>query len=323
MFLALASMIFATELKNDGCECDGGEETVTFQEGFADLECWMSVFVPAASDYPFTPEYVDAFIGPNSEGTFIVSLHTVDTDNTPLATVASEAGSFDGAEDQLSRYSFAEAEMEVPEWTEGNVGVSFCFDGHSGTPTIANDDDGMDYPDRNFIQALGDSWRQSSQFGVKGDWIMRLQWGEVGDADTDSDSDTDTDSDSDTDTDTDADADLALYSVSPNHTVVGTAESITLVGGGFDAAARVLIGGLELSGATVASEELITGLAPTALPVGEHDVTVVNEDGTTALLAGGFTVEEAGLCGCSAGAGAAPAAVAAALIWGAGRRRRS
>jgi len=134
----------AGELKNDECDVGGDDCTVTFQQGFIDGECWASVYVPKSSDYPFTPEYVEVFIGPSGDGYFDVALWTVDADNIPDERLGIEAGFFTGETDQLGSFSFDEAEVDLPEIAEGNIAVVMCFDGHSSSPTIANDD-GLDY----------------------------------------------------------------------------------------------------------------------------------------------------------------------------------
>jgi hypothetical protein len=249
----------------------------------------------------------------------------VDEDNKPKSNLGGEAGQFSGVEDSFQQFNFEEAEVYLNPVTSGNVAVVVCFDGHSAAPTGANDN-GLDYADRNWIFAVPGGWMKNSDVGVKGDWVVRLGWSDADtdtDADTDSDSDADTDTDSDGDTDTDADADLALYSMTPNHTEVGTAEAVTVVGAGFDDAARVLVGGLELSGAVVANAETITGTVSNALPEGVYDVTVVNTNGDTALLSQYFTVESAGVCGCMpvSLSGAPIPALLAAIAWGSRRRR--
>ncbi len=321
--IILLGAALAGELKNDECEVGGADCSVTFQQGFVDGECWASVYEPQPSDYPFTPEYVEVFIGPDGDGYFEVSVWTVDADNIPEDRLGVEAGYFTGETDEIGSFSFAEAEVDLPVITEGKIAAVMCFEGHSSSPTIANDD-GLDYEDRNLIYAAGVGWGTNKDFGVKGDWIMRLTWDGGGDADTDTDTDTDADSDTDTDadadTDTGADPALLLYSITPNHSVLGVAEAVTLVGDGFVDGTRVLVGGLELSGAIVANEQTITGRIPTALPEGIHDVTVAAPDGSTALLAQGYTVEAAG-CGCGWDGGISLAGVAAAMGWGLSRRR--
>jgi hypothetical protein len=53
------------------------------------------------------------------------------------------------------------------------VGLQFS---HAGTPSVARDDDGI-MPDRNFIDAIGLGWVESSTLGLTGDWIIRAVTG--------------------------------------------------------------------------------------------------------------------------------------------------
>lgn len=287
----------STELKNDSCRCDGTEESVTFQTGFVDGECWASVYEPSPSDYPFTPEYVTVLAGPSGEAIFGMYLYNVDSNNKPTSMVGGEGFALAGSENALSTLRFDEAEVVLDPITEGNIAIVMCFDGHSSNPTIANDTNGTSQENLNWIQA-GGQWATAKSFGVNGDWIMRVGWGE-GDADTDTDSDSDTDVDTDTDSDTDV-GELDLYAITPASTKEGTAVDVLISGEGFVQGAQVHIGGIALTGTTVQDDGQITGRSPTALPAGVHDVDVVNPDGTSSYLAGAFTVE--GGCGCSSGA---------------------
>lgn len=303
MLLALALSLSASarELKNDGCRCDGSKENVTFQTGFVDGECWASTYVPTSSDYPFTPEWVTFFVGPSGEGYFDIFLYTIDGDNAPQTLLVGDAALVQGTQENLNQVYWADFKVDVPEITQGNVAVVACFDGHSSTPTIANDDDGLDHPDRNWVFADMDGtgsmeWHSSSELGVRGDWIMRLGWGE-----TDADADADADSDSDSDADTDA-GEVELYSIAPNSTPQGTAVDVTIFGQGFQQGAQAHIGGLALTGPQVRDDGTLTGRSPTSLPAGTHDVDVVNPDGSSAYLAAAFTVDGGG-CGCGLGHG--------------------
>jgi hypothetical protein len=317
MLLAFA-LAQARELVNDGCQCDGTEETVYFISGFDDGECFASVFVPQAGDYPFTPEYMTAFIGNRGDGYFDVSLYPVDGDNKPSgAAYFTEAAYFTGSEDQLSQVFFVDLKVDVPTITEGNVALSLCFDGHEDYPTIARDADGLDHPDRSWIRTNVDSaWHPAGDLGVTGDWIQRLGIGGESDADADADADTDADADADTDTDIPS-GELELYAISPASTKEGVAVDVVLLGGGFVQGAEAHVGGLGLTGTTVQDSDTISGRSPTSLPAGTHDVEVVNPDGTAVYLAAAFTVEGGG-CGCGTpgpGAGLALVALGAMLPW--------
>ncbi len=296
--LLLSTASLARELKNDGCVCDGSDETVTFQQGFVDGECWASTYHPDAADYPFTPGWVNFLIGPSGEGYFFdVFLYQVNASGQPTTQLMGDAASVNGSSQNLSQVDLLDFKQDIPEITNGDLAVVVCFDGHSSTPTIANDADGLDYPDRNWIYT-NSRWYKSGDLGVTGDWIMRLGWGNEGDADTDADADSDADSDADTDTD----AAIELYSITPAATKDGTSVDLTILGQGFQDGATAHIGGLSLTGAQVRDDGTLTGRSPSALPSGTHDVDVVNPDGSSAYLAAAFTVD--GGCGC--GTGSAP-----------------
>ena len=73
-------------------------------------------------------------------------------------------------------------------------------------------------------------------------------------------------------------------------------------------------------------EVVRSGVTPSALPLGSHDVVVINPDGQTATLGGGFVILDANaiserrLCGCGVGAASgAPWLIGLVLAW---RRRR-
>lgn len=325
MMILVASLAFAgsKELINDGCACDGTSETVGFQGGFIDGECWASVFVADAADYPYTLDYVNMFVGPSGEELFDVYVYQVDGSNKPSASLGGESVQITGSQDSLAQVQMSDIGMDTYTVTEGNIAVVVCLDGFDGEPAIARDVDGADYKNRSWINASGLGWYQASQLGVNGDWIMRLgiQTG-ASDTDTDTDADTDTDSDSDADTDTDADGDadtdtdsdtdvvpLELYAISPASAKQGEAVSLLLAGAGFVSGAAAHIGGIDITGPDVKSDGNMTGRSPQSLTAGVYDVDVVNPDGTSAYLAAAFTVEDdesdsgtdksTGLCGCA------------------------
>ena len=163
LFVVLHTLIQAEagELKNDSCRCDGTQESITFQTGFVDGECWASVYEPAASDYPFTPENVTVMVGPSGDAIFGIFLYTVDSNNKPLALVGGEGFALSGSENALATLNFAEAEAVLDPITSGNFAIVMCLDGHSATPTIANDTDGTSQEDLNWIQAGGAGPRRS------------------------------------------------------------------------------------------------------------------------------------------------------------------
>ena len=163
------------ELRLDSFESG---DTVYFQGGFADGECWASIFSPDPGDYPFTPVSVDMLVG-GSQGAqyFVVKLYAATTTPSPGDLLDAEAFQVQGSDDAFSRLDFSEAEMTLPEVESGNVIVAVCLDEHEGYPAIGTDSDGISDEASNLLYAdLGNShsWFQSSAFGLQGDWIMRL-----------------------------------------------------------------------------------------------------------------------------------------------------
>jgi MYXO-CTERM domain-containing protein len=257
-----------------------------------------------------------------------VFLYNVNADNEPISQIDGEAYQINGSTQSMAKLEFADAEIEFDPITEGNVAVVMCEDGQDGPPAIAADGNGLDHADRNWVYGdIGTGsmhWYNAADLGVPGDWIMRLgiETDNIeSDADTDADADADADADSDSDTDTDADAgELKLFAISPANAKVGEAINVVVSGAGFVQGAQVHIGGASLVGATVQDDGTISGRTPTTLPAGVHDVDVVNPDGTSAYLAGAFTVE--GGCGCATTPVPAGAWAAATLVGLVVTRRR-
>ena len=168
-----AGFVEPVELFNDGW-IDGSK--VAFQGGFDQGECWASVYVPSEEHYPFTVDAVRMLVGgSNSEDLFpfTLSLMTVDGENRPDMEIGSAEVELTGMAADFDVVNLAVAGIESPEITEGNFAVSVCFSSHSSFPGISADDDGaVDYPDRNWIFS-GDTWTQSADFGLGGDWVMR------------------------------------------------------------------------------------------------------------------------------------------------------
>jgi|GEM_PF-6406828 len=83
---------------------------------------------------------------------------------------------------------------------------------------------------------------------------------------------------------------LAIQMVTPDQMEEGEPTSITITGEGFTDGALLYIGGLMCSDIDVVGANAIVAEAPTALPIGTHDVSIVLDDNTMATLSGGFTV---------------------------------
>jgi MYXO-CTERM domain-containing protein len=299
---------------------------------FVQGECWGQIYVPDSGDYPVNPIALEVlFGGANlSDQTMVVEIYEATANGGFGTRVAEEAFVMTGTNEAMNLLIFEEAEMVIPTYTSGAIGVGICFEAHSGHPGPAVDVNGTSDNKHNLLYTGGTSWMNSSAFGVTGDWIMRLcvegenvsggtcvDGGGSGDADTDSDADTDTDTDSDADSDSDA---VSLISITPNAGAEGEAVSVVLLGSGFATDAEARIGGIPLVGQQIVSDTTISGLAPTSLPSGTHIVEVINGDGSSSYLVDGYTV---GGCGCATTGtlkGMGWAALAGLLMLG--RRRR-
>lgn len=100
----------------------------------------------------------------------------------------------------------------------------------------------------------------------------------------------------------------ALSSVTPSSTYLATSIEAVVLGEGFAPDALVYIGGLPMSALSGQGEVVRSGYTPSALPLGSHDVVVINPDGQTNTLPGGFMILEAEdlsanrMCGCGSSA---------------------
>ena len=319
-------------LSNDGY-VDGAK--VGFQGGFVAGECWGSVFVPDAGDYPFQVDTVRMMVGgSSSQELFTVEFYNFNGEAWNVGGyLGAESAYITGSDSAWNDLTVSDLKLGLPEVTSGNVGVAVCLEKHGGYPAIGRDTDGMDHGGRNYIYADaggGANWYQSQLFGLTGDWIMRLCIS----GDTVSDegcSDGGGDGgasdggagDGGGDGGTDGGGELAISSITPTTVAEGEAVDVVVLGEGFRDSAEARIGGIALVGNDVVSDTTISGRTPTTLPVGVHDVEVVDGDDSV-VLAGAFEVTGGG-CGCaSSSAGGRGLAwlgllVAPLLAW---RRRR-
>lgn len=286
-----------------------------FQGGFAQGECWAMVYVPDASDYPFTPIGIDALIGgkPRTES-FLVQVYNADDTMRPVGRWQDEEiFEVSGSDDSFNRLSFTEAEMDIATFNSGNVMIAVCLESHNydpgdNYPAIAADGNRTDFPQQSLIGTYLDGWVPSSSYGVTGDWVMRLciesaniAGNECGDGTTPGDPTGDDTGDPVGD-DTGGDPNFYIQSITPASADSGQAVSVVILGDGFVPGTQAVIGGISLSGTTIASETSIAGTTSPLLEPGIYDVELRQPDGDIATLPGGFVV--AGKCGCSTGAGA-------------------
>lgn len=328
-------------LVNDGY--DDGEKAWP-QQGFIANECWGVVYLPDAGDYPFDMRKVRMLVGGSTAtDLFTVEFYSLDgTDMNDGTLLGAEGVAISGSDQAWNDLTISELKIDLPAIDSGNVAVAVCLEEHDGLPAIMRDDDGMSDEDLNWINAdLGGTWAwyRSAEFGLRGDWIMRLciEGDDVpdencleSDSDADADADTDTDADGDSDADTDA-GDLDLLSITPATAPAGEAVDVVLLGSGFGGGAEARIGGVAIVGQDIVNAETISGRTPSVLPEGTHDVEVVM-DGESAVLIGGFEVTggsadaggEKGGCGCAAAQGRGTGLLGLLVAmggWAAGRRR--
>ena len=321
---------------------DGNSE-VAFITGFGEYECGGVVFEPDEEDYPFKPKSIDLLFGPTSvQETIVIQVYYPESTSPPFgARVGEEAFAVQGSAESFQRLNFAEAEIFLDDVESGNVLVALCFEeGHSETPTIATDADGLDWRNNHYIYGnlgQGADWYSNEYVGGLfgsdfNDWIMRLcietdntdgeacpSLSDIGDADADADADTDTDADGDADSDTDSD--FFISSIVPSTAPYGESVDVVVLGGGFVDGTEARIGGINLVGLRVVDDASISGRSPSTLPSGFHDVEVVHPDGDTDYQAGAFEVT--GGCGCGTAGGTGGLAVfgLAGLVIALRRRR--
>ncbi len=154
-----------TELANDGW-VDG--QLAAFQAGFVAGETAAARLVPPGP----CPCRLDAvrFLFGGALGTQDVILRIWDDSpvtDTPGPELYNTTLQLTGSDDFLQEVLIGGAGLMI----DGPVRIGLEFT-HSGLPSVARDDDGI-LPDRNFIDASGSGWADSSTFGLLGDWIIR------------------------------------------------------------------------------------------------------------------------------------------------------
>ncbi|MBI5478600.1 MAG: hypothetical protein HY906_07095 [Deltaproteobacteria bacterium] len=171
--ITLATVLLATsvagaqtELKNDAF-VDG--QTAAFQGGFVVGEMGASRFVPAG---PCTITKIQLLFG-GAATSQTVTLHIYD-DSGGVNTPGSELITATDVTLQGSNSAISEIDLTTfgQITTSNPFRVAFQWQ-HAGYPSIARDNDGNTYPNRNFIYDSTGTWRQSNIFGVTGDWVIR------------------------------------------------------------------------------------------------------------------------------------------------------
>jgi peptidoglycan-associated lipoprotein len=93
---------------------------------------------------------------------------------------------------------------------------------------------------------------------------------------------------------------LQIAVVIPSQIPANAPTTVRIAGSGFEAGARVDVGGVTQVAASSVNANEISAPLP-ALPAGVYDVTVANTDGESATLRGGLTVGGAGYASLAAG----------------------
>lgn len=154
-----------TLLANDNW-IDG--QLVAFQAGFVSEEIAASRLVPPGP----CPCRLDAvrFLFGGASGTHDVILRIWDDapgTDAPGPELYSKTLQLTGSNEFMQEVLIGGAGLMI----DGPLRVGLEFT-HSGLPSVARDDDGIEL-DRNFIDASGLGWVESSTEGLLGDWIIR------------------------------------------------------------------------------------------------------------------------------------------------------
>ncbi len=155
----------AEELLNDGW---ANGRTASFQAGFVTGEIGAVRLVPTiAGTWPL--QNVQLLFGGATTSQSVV-LHIWDDSalaNNPGVELYTATYQLQGADDAMNEIDLSLEGVVV----SGPIRVGIEFT-HSGTPSIARDDDGSIDAPRNYIMT-GGAWYQSNLFGLTGDWIIR------------------------------------------------------------------------------------------------------------------------------------------------------
>jgi hypothetical protein len=147
-------------------------QAAAFQGGFAAGETAAARFMPAGP-CPCPLEKIRFLFG-GASGTHDVVLHVWDDaalGAAPGAELYSATLELGGSDELMQEVDVGVIGLEVNG--PFRVGLEFT---HAGLPSVARDADGIT-PDRNFIDASGPGWVESSTLGLTGDWIIRAVLG--------------------------------------------------------------------------------------------------------------------------------------------------
>lgn len=156
------------EVRNDNFQSG---QAAGFQGGFASGEIAAARLVPPSSGQITRIR----FLFGGSTATKQVTLHIWDDKAGQLNPGAELVSPVD-----LDVTGSDSGWQEVTAADFGTVQVSGAFRvglefHHAGYPSVARDNDGLAFADRNFIKEATLGWQQSKLFGLSGDWIIRAE----------------------------------------------------------------------------------------------------------------------------------------------------
>ena len=177
VLLALAAPAAALELKNDSFVSGNAAA----QAGFCQNEAAASRFVAPDAGRQLLRIHFVYSTGGGPDVTRTVTIKVWDDTagtNAPGAELYSNDYQVTSSSTDIQQVDLTAENVVVP--AQFRVGIVFQ---NAGVPSIANDIDGVDYPDRNYIWAINGTtcgpaaslWIRSSTAGVSGDWILRAE----------------------------------------------------------------------------------------------------------------------------------------------------
>jgi MYXO-CTERM domain-containing protein len=307
--------------------------------------CAAVVLTPPA--YPFTVEHVYAIAGPEDQ-TVRFDVRVLDVGTQLYPDTAALLGGAEGVEREVggTEWSWIEVDLAAEgtpaEIQSGRFAVALCFAADSDPcgawglavdPGPAMTDGGLRWilPGEacNGGSCLGGTgeyaWSTLAASGVDANWIIRVAdeaWDPSAGDDDDSaaptdddtgDDDDDTASDDDTagDDDSTADGAVRVDTIDPATVHEGDVLEFVVTGDGFDEDADLLLGDLRVMPVDVDDGVTVSGMFPSGLDVGLHDVCVVNPDSDVDCLELGLEVIAVDDCG---GCATTPAPTGVTLV---------
>lgn len=183
VLLLLLAIPLVSTAQEETLQIDGFStgQPVNFQAGFFTEEMGAVRLVPTLN-CPCKLESITLVYG-GGTGTFNVGVHIWNDVGTvdPGSQLFNGTSFLTGSNDSLNLIDLSAEDIEVNGPIR--VGIEMLTIGTGGLPSLATDVDGINAP-ANFIYAFSLSlfdyeWKQSSDFGVSGDWIIRATISEV------------------------------------------------------------------------------------------------------------------------------------------------